>query len=55
MIAVQQRELVMARWLARSMDSRWRLGPFHFGLESLLRFVPVVGGSSSLAVASIIR
>jgi len=33
------------------MDSRWRLGPVRFGLESLLRFVPVVGGTSSVAIS----
>jgi hypothetical protein len=49
--AEQQRELRLARWLARNMDTRWRLGPFRFGLESLLRFVPIVGGTSSMAVS----
>jgi len=33
------------------MDSRWRLGPLPFGLESLLRFVPIVGGTASVAVS----
>lgn len=51
MLAVPPREITLARWLAQSMDSRWRLGPFRFGLESLFRFVPVIGGTSSLAVS----
>jgi hypothetical protein len=51
MPAVPPRELTLARWLAQNMDSRWRLGPFRYGLESLFRFVPVIGGTSSLAVS----
>jgi hypothetical protein len=50
-MAVRQKELGLARWLAWSMDSRWRLGPLRFGLESLVRLVPVVGGTSSIAVS----
>jgi Domain of unknown function (DUF4112) len=45
------RQLLLARWLARSMDNRWRLGPLRFGLESVLRLVPIVGGTSSAALS----
>ena len=48
---VPQRQLVLSRWLARNMDSRWRLGPLRFGLESIFRFIPVVGGSTSAVVS----
>jgi hypothetical protein len=51
LLSVPERELVLARWLARTMDGRWHLGPFRFGLESVLRFVPIVGGTSSLALS----
>jgi Domain of unknown function (DUF4112) len=46
-----ERQLALSRFLARNLDSRWRLGPMRFGLESIFRFIPVVGGSTSAVVS----
>ncbi len=51
MTNVPDRELSVSRWLARSMDSRWGVGPFRFGLETFLRMIPFVGGLSSTLVS----
>ena len=47
----QQRQLAMARWLARSMDTRWGVGPVRFGAETILNLIPVVGGLGSVIVS----
>lgn len=39
----QQRYLKSSRWLSRSMDARWRVGPLRFGAETFLDFVPFAG------------
>src|SRR6476619_877701 len=48
---VPERQLALSRFLARNLDSRWRLGPLRFGFESIFRFIPVVGGSTSAVVS----
>lgn len=44
--------IMTARWLARTLDARWGLGPFRFGIESVFGFIPGVGDAVSVAVSA---
>ena len=44
----QRRALDASRQVARLMDARWGVGPFRFGLDSLVGLVPGVGDALPL-------
>ncbi len=35
--------LTVATWLAHLLDSRFSIGGFHFGIDPLLNFIPILG------------
>ncbi len=47
----ERRAIERSRRLATLVDAQWRVGPFRFGIETLVDFIPVLGDAPSLALS----
>lgn len=46
-----EQDIARARHLTELLDSRFHLGPFHFGLDPLIGFIPVAGDAAGLILS----